>query len=128
MRRPSRGAWPGPEFAALYVLGSPDGQYLSPNVLTRDWTTFAKMYDIVGNQGERLTLHGLRHTYATVAIEAGADVKSVSDNLGHANTTITMDTYASATAEGKRRTSNLVDNVLNPGNGDVTMLDRAEGE
>ena len=25
-----------PEFAALYVLGSPDGQYLSPNVLTRD--------------------------------------------------------------------------------------------
>lgn len=86
------------------------------------------MYDIVGNQGERLTLHGLRHTYATVAIEAGADVKSVSDNLGHANTTITMDTYASATAEGKRRTSNLVDNVLNPGNGDVTMLDRAAGE
>lgn len=38
--------------------------------------------------------HGLRHTYATVALTSGVPVKVVSERLGHANISITLDTYA----------------------------------
>ncbi|MGO4383408.1 site-specific integrase [Specibacter sp. RAF43] len=41
-----------------------------------------------------LTPHDLRHTAASLAISAGANVKSVQAMLGHASATMTLDTYA----------------------------------
>lgn len=43
---------------------------------------------------ERMTIHDLRHTAASLAISAGANVKSVQAMLGHASATMTLDTYA----------------------------------
>lgn len=40
-----------------------------------------------------------RHTYTTLAYSAGADVKAVSEILGHASTSVTIDTYAHLTEE-----------------------------
>lgn len=40
-----------------------------------------------------MTTHDLRHTAASLAIAAGADVKMVQAMLGHASVTLTMDTY-----------------------------------
>jgi integrase len=40
-----------------------------------------------------LTPHGLRHTAASLAIAAGADVKVVQTMLGHASATMTLDLY-----------------------------------
>lgn len=40
-----------------------------------------------------LTLHGLRHSYATAGLAAGVPVKVMSERLGHANTAITSDLY-----------------------------------
>ena len=37
--------------------------------------------------------HDLRHTYATLALQNGVDVKTVSNNLGHATVAFTMDKY-----------------------------------
>ncbi|MDO8338442.1 MAG: tyrosine-type recombinase/integrase [Microcella sp.] len=42
----------------------------------------------------RLTLHDLRHTAASLAISAGANVKAVQAMLGHASATMTLDVYA----------------------------------
>ena len=42
----------------------------------------------------RLTLHSLRHTFTSLLIAKGLDVVFVSRQLGHANVTITADTYA----------------------------------
>lgn len=42
----------------------------------------------------RLTPHDLRHTAASLAISAGANVKAVQLMLGHASATMTLDTYA----------------------------------
>jgi len=42
-------------------------------------------------------LHHLRHTWATLALSAGIDVKLVSKRLGHASTTITWDAYQHVT-------------------------------
>lgn len=42
----------------------------------------------------QLTIHDLRHTAASIAIQAGANVKAVQRMLGHASATMTLDTYA----------------------------------
>ena len=49
-----------------------------------------------------INYHGLRHTFATRCIEAGMDVKSLSEILGHANVTITLNTYVHSSMELKR--------------------------
>src|SRR4051812_16995434 len=42
----------------------------------------------------KLTPHDLRHTAASLAIQAGANVKAVQRMLGHASAAMTLDTYA----------------------------------
>lgn len=46
--------------------------------------------------------HVLRHTFATNCIESGADVKSVSEILGHSNVNITLNKYVHPTMDTKR--------------------------
>ena len=46
-----------------------------------------------GLDGTGLTPHKLRHTAASLAIAAGADVKVVQAMLGHATATMTLDRY-----------------------------------
>ena len=51
---------------------------------------------------EKLNYHALRHTFATRCIEAGVDVKSLSEILGHGNVSITLNTYVHSSMEMKR--------------------------
>lgn len=48
--------------------------------------------------------HMLRHTHATMLLEAGANIKDIQNRLGHANISITMDIYASTTQNMKNDT------------------------
>jgi integrase len=41
-----------------------------------------------------VSFHALRHTHASALIAAGLDVVAISRRLGHANPTITLNTYA----------------------------------
>lgn len=50
--------------------------------------------------------HATRHTFATRCIELGFDVKSLSEILGHASVTITMNRYVHPTMELKRENMN----------------------
>lgn len=50
--------------------------------------------------------HILRHTFATNCINAGVDVKSLSEILGHASVTITLNRYVHSTIETKRNHMN----------------------
>ena len=62
-----------------------------------------------------LRFHDLRHTYAVAAIRAGDDIKTVSENLGHASVAFTLDVYGHVTEEMKRssaeRMQNFIDNL-----------------
>lgn len=51
---------------------------------------------------ENFCPHMVRHTYTSLAYSAGADVKIVSQNLGHASTSVTLDTYTHLTEDKKR--------------------------
>ena len=47
--------------------------------------------------------HALRHTFATRCVEVGADIKSVSTMLGHADIKTTLKLYTHPSLESKRR-------------------------
>ncbi len=55
--------------------------------------------------------HMVRHTYTTLAYSAGADVKIVSQNLGHASTAVTLDTYTHLTEDKKRQQEEVAQRV-----------------
>ena len=47
--------------------------------------------------GIHFNFHALRHTHATMLIEANVPVKAVSERLGHSNTRTTLETYVHVT-------------------------------
>ena len=54
--------------------------------------------------------HDLQHTAATVAIAAGADIKSVQDLLGHATASFTLNVYAHTSGQMKKDTAARMQN------------------
>lgn len=55
--------------------------------------------------------HSLRHTHATMLIEAGANMKSIQKRLGHAKLATTMDTYVHATKKMNNDVVDLLENI-----------------
>ena len=62
----------------------------TPLTVSRYDTLFAHYKKEVGIQ---CTAHQLRHSFATIAIENGVDIKSVSELLGHKQISTTLDIY-----------------------------------
>ena len=56
--------------------------------------------------------HELRHTFATVALQNGVDIKTVSGMLGHYSAGFTLDTYAHVTTAAQRQAANTMANIL----------------
>lgn len=50
-----------------------------------------------------INFHGLRHTFATILIESGIDVKTVSDIIGHADVSTTFNLYVHPSADAKKK-------------------------
>ena len=50
-----------------------------------------------------LSFHSLRHTYATLCIEKGMDIKTLSELLGHADVKITLNTYVHSSDSLKKK-------------------------
>jgi len=61
---------------------------------------------------QKLKFHCLRHTFATKCIEGGADYKTVSELLGHANVNITMNLYVHPSMEQKRKCVELFNSMF----------------
>ncbi|MGF2943526.1 tyrosine-type recombinase/integrase [Enterococcus xiangfangensis] len=61
---------------------------------------------------QRITLHGLRHTHATMLLESGRTLKDVSARLGHSSIEITSDLYIHVTEKRSRESVNELVNYL----------------
>ena len=59
-----------------------------------------------------VTMHGLRHFYASLLIRHGESVKTVQAQLGHASAAETLDTYSHLWPDSDDRTRAAVDSVL----------------
>lgn len=57
--------------------------------------------------------HDLRHSYAVPALRAGDDVKSVSENLGHASVAFTLDVYGHVTEDMRTSSADRMQAYIN---------------
>jgi integrase len=71
------------------VFTREDGTSLHPDAVTDDFRRLTFRYGL-----PRIRLHDLRHSWATLALEAGIPLKVVSENLGHQSIRITADSYS----------------------------------
>lgn len=85
-----------------FIFLSQTGKFQRPNNIYVRIKDFAKR-----NQLPQITLHRLRHTYATTLIRGGAIPKSVSSLLGHSDPTLVLRVYADTSEEDKRKASNI---------------------
>lgn len=71
------------------IFSLPDGRPVHPKVASN---LFRKA--VTRHEMTPLSLHGLRHTWATLALQAGVHPKVVQERLGHATISITLDIYS----------------------------------
>ncbi|GAA2636505.1 hypothetical protein Adu01nite_68190 [Paractinoplanes durhamensis] len=71
-----------------YVFIRPDGLPINPNYATTRFRILARRAGL-----PPVRLHDLRHGAASLAHEAGADLKTLQDLLGHSSIVVTADTY-----------------------------------
>ena len=98
--------------ADLYAIGYVDGRFFSPHELGEQWAALSRACGLVGTQGRRCTFHDLRHTFATIAIAEGVDVKTVSSMLGHANAAMTLNIYADTDPDAKRQAAATIGEAM----------------
>lgn len=77
------------------VFARPDGNYLHPERFSREFRRAQERYNRAHPEDPlpKISLHALRHGWATVALEAGIAMKVVQDRLNHASERITADIY-----------------------------------
>jgi len=90
-----------------YVFPSPTGGPMSSDSVLHMLQRVLKRAGL-----ERIRFHDLRHTFATLALQNGVDVKTVSGMLGHYSAGFTLDTYAHVTTAAQRNAANTMGNVL----------------
>lgn len=56
--------------------------------------------------------HALRHTMATISIANGADIVSVSEKLGHSETSVTLDVYSHVNKQAQMRANQALSQAL----------------
>lgn len=81
---------------AFFLSGEADRR-IEPRVIQmkfKEYLTAAGVKDV--------NFHVLRHTFATRCVEAGFDIKSLSELLGHSNVHMTLNKYVHSTLEQKR--------------------------
>lgn len=92
-----------------FVVAQPNGEPISSSVLLRRHHKPA-LDDLDLSQGVRL--YDLRHTCATLLLEAGENIKVISERLGHASVAITLDLYAHCLPTMQQAASERLEGIL----------------
>ena len=92
---------------SVYVFPSPTGGPLAPD------SVLHMLHRVLERAGlPKIRFHDLRHTFATLALQNGVDIKTVSGMLGHFSAGFTLDTYAHVTTAAQKEAANTMDGVL----------------
>ena len=81
-----------------YVLTGKAGYFLEPRTLQYRMRQYTKDCDL-----KNVHFHTLRHSFATRCVEAGFEIRSLSEILGHSSTRITLECYVHSSMNLKRK-------------------------
>ena len=95
----------------------PDNPWMFPSPKTGEMyhpDSIAKLHEkILRDTGlEHIRFHDLRHTFATMALQNGVDVKTVSSMLGHYDAGFTLRTYTHATRQMQEQAAEKMGNFM----------------
>ena len=93
-----------------WVFPSPTGGPMSPDSVLHMLQMLQRVLKRAGLP--RIRFHDLRHTFATLALQNGVDIKTVSGMLGHFSAGFTLDTYAHVTTSAKREAAKTMGSIL----------------
>jgi integrase len=89
------------------LLCHPDGTPIHPDTITR---RFNRMVDTANVP--RIRLHDVRHSYVTICLDHGIDLKIVSDRVGHAGVDVTGRLYSHRSKGQDREAAERIASVL----------------
>ena len=90
-----------------WVFPSPTGGPISPD------SVLHMLHRVLKRAGlPKVRFHDLRHTFATLALQNGVDIKTVSGMLGHFSAGFTLDTYAHVTTAAQKEAAKTMGKVL----------------
>jgi integrase len=89
------------------VFARADGTPVHPDLFSK---TFDRAVRRLGLR--KVRLHDLRHTYATLALQAGVDAKTVSSRLGHSTVAFTLDVYTKAVPQLDREAADEIAGLI----------------
>lgn len=90
-----------------YVLSHTDGTPIDPSTLARDMRLAVKSLNLPD-----VSFHDLRHTHATLLLQANVPLKIVSERLGHASIVITANTYSHVTETMQEEATRKIADIL----------------
>lgn len=112
-----------------YIFTTYNGNPIYPGTLSRWFHNFIKKHnekimndDTIPKEEKDMYLldnvnfHGLRHTSATILINQGLDVTTVSKRLGHARTSTTTDIYSHSLEKADIEAANKLEHLFNKSN------------
>ena len=76
--------------------------------LSDDFTAFIRKH----SELPKVTLHSMRHTYATEAIKHGADITSVSEAIGHSKVSTTLNMYTHPDEKSSERVNHVLEDIF----------------
>ncbi len=97
---------------------SVDSEWMFPSLLDnsrlRNPSSVRKRLQLILEQagGKKVRFHDLRHTFATMALEHGMDVKTLSATIGHVSSATTLDIYSHITDTMQRQAAVWIDRKI----------------
>jgi len=89
------------------VFAADNGNPINPDNLRRDYDRLVKLAEV-----PRIRIHDQRHTYVTLALASGANIKAISRHIGHAQSSLTLDVYAHVMPDQHRDVADKVGAIL----------------
>lgn len=105
-----------PWTASGFIFTQVDGSQMYPDTPTKAFKRTIEHYNELQTDEVKklpyISLHGLRHTSATLLISKNIDIKTVSSRLGHAQTSTTLNIYAHALEKMDRDAADVLGNLI----------------
>ena len=97
------------------------GERMRANYLTSAFPKFLESHGL-----RRMRFHDLRHTFATMTLEHGMDVKTLSATIGHVSSATTLDIYSHITDTMQRQAAVHIDRKIGGTDAQMPTIARDE--